>query len=133
MRPGHRWKSLSQPMSQEQMQMKISHRETERGIVIISVSGRVMLGEKSAKIESLVDKLIGEGKRSIVFDLSGVEHMDSTGIGRFISSLNKLMQAGGKMRMAAAAPAVREGFRVTRLDTVFDFDEDVESACGNLS
>lgn len=114
------------------MQMEINHRETERGVAIIAIAGRVMLGDESAKIESLVDELIGQGRRYFVFDVSGVHHMDSTGIGRFISSLNKIMQAGGKLRMANASTIVREGFRVTRLDTVFEFFDDVESACQGL-
>ena len=114
------------------MQMEISHRETDQGVIVIAVSGRVMLGEESLKIESLVKELIAKGHKYFVFDLSGVKHMDSTGIGRFIASLNKVMEAGGKMRMAAASGVVREGFRVTRLDTVFEFVDDVETACEGL-
>lgn len=109
-------------------QMEISHREIENGVAVIKISGRIMLGAESAKIDALVAELLAAGKKKIVFDLSGVTHMDSTGIGRFISSLNKVMQSGGKMRMAAARPIVREGFRVTRLDTVFEFFDEVETA-----
>ena len=114
------------------MQMEISHKITDQGVVIIAVSGRVTLGDESAKIEEAVGELLEEGRRSFVFDLSGVKFMDSTGIGRFIASLNRVMQAGGKLRMAAAQNTVREGFRVTRLDTVFEFFDDVESACQGL-
>jgi len=109
--------------------MQISHEENELGVVVIRVTGRVMLGPESKKIEKTLDELITQGKRRFVFDLSGVEHMDSTGIGRFISALNKVRQASGKLRMAGAARGVREGFRVTRLDTVFEFFPEVESAC----
>lgn len=111
------------------MDLEIRQRETEHGVVVITVTGRVMLGEESAKVEQAVEAALAAGKRKIVFDLAGVKHMDSTGIGRFISALNKIMQAGGKLRMAAAESVVREGFRVTRLDTVFEFHDDVESAC----
>jgi len=43
---------------------------------------------------------LAEGARKIIFDLSGVTVIDSTGIGRFIASFNKIMAAGGEMRMA---------------------------------
>ncbi|MCW5979377.1 MAG: STAS domain-containing protein [Bryobacteraceae bacterium] len=109
--------------------MNIHHEETEQGVVVIHVVGRVMLGDESAQIEKLVGDLLAQGRKNIVFELSGVTHIDSTGIGRFIASLNRVMQSGGQMRMAAAAPIVREGFRVTRLDTVFQFFPDVASAC----
>ncbi len=110
-------------------ELEISQRETEQGVAVIGVAGRVMLGEESARIETAVEALLEKGAKRIVFDLSGVEHMDSTGIGRFIASLNKTMRAGAKLRMAAARPVVREGFRVTRLDTVFEFFDDVDTAC----
>jgi anti-sigma B factor antagonist len=113
--------------------MEISHRETESGVIVIGVAGRVMLGEESAKIETAVEEALARGKKFLVFDLAGVTHMDSTGIGRFISSLNRVMQAGGKLRMAAAQGMVREGFRITRLDTVFEFCDDVDSACQGFS
>lgn len=113
--------------------MEISHKETVREIMVISVSGRIKLGDESEKIETLVADVIAKGRRNIVFELSGVKYIDSTGIGRFISSLNKVMEAGGKLRMAGASGVVREAFRVTRLDTVFKFFPDVEAACEGLN
>ena len=110
------------------MSLQIEHREMDSGVVVITLTGRVMLGETSTGIETLVKRLIGEGKNRIVFELGGVTHIDSTGIGRFISSLNKLRQAGGGLRMAGATGQVRDAFHVTRLDTIFNFDDDLESA-----
>ncbi len=114
------------------MPLEIQHREIDGGIVVITVAGRIMLGDESTRIESLVAELLAQGHRKIVFDLAGVTHIDSTGIGRFIASLNKVFQAGGTMHMAAATGAVRDSFHVTRLDTVFKFFPDVESACAAL-
>ena len=71
--------------------------------------------------------------RKIVLDLSGVTHIDSTGIGTFIASLGKVTQSGGSLAMAGASGLVREGFRVTRLDSIFRFFPDVESAVSALS
>jgi len=110
------------------MSLQIEHKEFSPGKVVITLSGRITLGETSAEIEALVKSMIDEGKKHIVFDLSGVTHIDSTGIGRFISSLNKLRQAGGSLRMAGALVQVRDAFHVTRLDTIFQFDDDVDAA-----
>lgn len=95
---------------------------------LITVSGRVMLGPDSQRIESEVASLLKSGTKKIIFDLSGVTHIDSTGIGRFIAALNAVMGAGGKLAIAGAAGQVREGFRLTRLDTVFAFYDTVEAA-----
>lgn len=114
-------------------QIEISDRKTGAETAVIQVGGRIMLGDESAQIETRLEELLAAGVRNFVFDLSGVTHIDSTGIGRFIACLNRVMQAGGKLRMAAASPVVRDAFRVTRLDTVFEFFPDVESASKGLS
>ncbi|MCX6625846.1 MAG: STAS domain-containing protein, partial [Acidobacteria bacterium] len=59
--------------------------------------------------------------RNFVIDLSGVTHIDSTGIGRFIAGFNRVFQAKGRLVMAGATGQVRDSFAVTRLDTVFRF------------
>jgi anti-sigma B factor antagonist len=115
------------------MEFRIEHREIEGGIVVVTLAGRVMLGQESQQIETLTADLLARGYRKLVFDMGGITHMDSTGIGRFISSFNKVMQAGAKMHMAGATGVVREGFKVTRLDTVFKFFPDLESAARALA
>jgi anti-sigma B factor antagonist len=112
--------------------LQISHAELDPGVEVISLAGKVMLGPESAAIEDLVAELLRQGRRKIIVDLSGVTHIDSTGIGRFIASLGKVMEARGSLLMAGAGGMVREGFRVTRLDSVFRFFPDVESARGAL-
>ncbi len=101
--------------------LRIETAELGPEIVIVKLAGSVMRGPESQEIETLVPRLLGEGRRGIVFDLSEVKRIDSTGIGRFIFSLNKVSAAGARMAMAGAEGYVRDVFRVTRLDTVFRF------------
>lgn len=115
------------------MLLQIEHKEIKPGVILITLTGRVMLGQESQQIETLVSQFVAQGHRSFIFDMSGVTHIDSTGIGRFISSFNSLRAVGGVLRMAGATGQVRDGFRVTRLDTVFQFFPDVEAACEGLS
>ena len=114
------------------MPLQIEHRDVKPGVVVIALAGRVMLGVESAQIETLVQDLLKQGLRHFIFDLSGVTHIDSTGIGRFISSLNITMREGGSLRMAGASGQVRDSFRVTRLDTIFKFYSNVEEALETL-
>ena len=102
--------------------------EVQNGTAVIALQGRLLLGPESAEVESLVRKLVAEGTKNIVFDFTGLTHIDSTGIGRCIASLNVVMQARGKLHIAGATGQVREGFRATQLDRVFRFFDDVPSA-----
>ncbi len=110
------------------MMMEISHKEIASGVVVVTLAGRVMMGAESEQILGLVDDLLREGKRAIIFDIAGITHIDSTGIGRFISSYHKISSAGGDMRMAGATGPLFEAFHVSMLDTVFRFYPDVETA-----
>ena len=108
--------------------MEISHSEIAPGMVVIRVAGKVMMGAESEQITTLVSDLLKQSKRIIIFDLSGITAIDSTGIGRFISSFNQIAAASGQMRMAAAPGLVSRVFHVCRLDTVFRFYPTVEDA-----
>jgi anti-sigma B factor antagonist len=115
------------------VKLQIEQREAAPGMVVISLAGRLMLGPESADLEALVATLVGQGVRKIIIDMGGVTHIDSTGIGRCIASLNKCMSSGTRLHMAGATGQVREAFRVTRLDRMFKFFDhvpDAESAFG---
>jgi stage II sporulation protein AA (anti-sigma F factor antagonist) len=110
------------------MGLEINEKEVAPGTMVIALEGSVMRGPEGERIETVLNGLLGQGRRRIIFDLSGVKRIDSTGIGRFIYSLNKVEEIGGKLWMAGAQGYVRECFRVTRLDTVFQFCETVDEA-----
>jgi anti-sigma B factor antagonist len=114
------------------MQLAVEQRDVNGSTSIIALRGKLMLGPAAAQLEKLIPELVQKGRRNLVFDLSGVTHIDSTGIGRFIDAYGRLMQSGGQMRLAGATGAVRDSFRVTRLDTVFKFYPTVEAACEGL-
>ena len=114
------------------MALEILHEDKSTATSVITLRGKLMLGGEAAKLEELVPQLIKGGRRNLVFDLSGVTHIDSTGIGRFIDTYSRLTPVGGKMRLACVSGPVREAFHVTRLDTVFSFFPSVDAACEGL-
>jgi anti-sigma B factor antagonist len=115
------------------MALGVERQDLQEATSVITLRGKLMLGEECAQLETLVPQVLKSGRKNLVFDLSGVTHIDSTGIGRFIDTFSRLMQVGGQMRLAGASGAVRDSFRVTRLDTVFRFYPTVEAACEGLS
>jgi anti-anti-sigma factor len=109
--------------------MDITHSELASDTVVVKLSGKIMWGAESEEIEAVVADLLSQGKRTIIFDIAGVSRIDSTGIGRFIASYNKIAAAGGKMRMAGAASYLFQVFHTSGLDSVFRFYPDVDEAC----
>ena len=115
------------------MLLQIEHKDLSPGVAVITLAGKLMLGNESAEIETLVPSLLDQGKRDIIFDVAGVSRVDSTGIGRFIFSYNKIQQAGGRMAIVGASQLLRECFHATRLDQVFKFYEDVAGAVAAMN
>jgi anti-sigma B factor antagonist len=124
---------LGYTLSLNGMSLTIQHRDLEPGASVVTLSGKLTLGPACKQLETLVPDLIAAGNKTLVFDLSEVTHIDSTGIGRFIDTYGKLQKLGGSMRLAGAAGVVRESFHITRLDTVFSFYPTVEAACEGLA
>src|SRR4051812_11835474 len=110
------------------MPLEISHKEVAPATVVVTLAGKLMLGADGENIPSLVEDFLRQGKKTIIFDLSGVTVIDSTGIGRFIASYNKIAAAGGEMRMAGATGHLFQSFHVSLLDQVFPFFPTAEEA-----
>jgi len=110
------------------MALEIHHNEAAAGTEVIALAGKMMVGSGTEQVAALVDELLRQGKRTIIFDLAGVTALDSTGVGQFISSFNKIAGAGGDMRMAGATGHVFRTFHVSMLDKMFRFYATVEDA-----
>ena len=87
-------------------------------IVVLNITGRITLGGESKQLDWAVDSLVGEGKKKVIFDLSKVTSVDSTGIGIIVMSAGKLKKAGGQLRVAGANPHVEEVLKMTNVDQI---------------
>ena len=96
--------------------------------VVISKSGTEaqvrlegsMYVEDSASVREQLSDLLVEGITDLTIDLSGLEYVDSSGLGVLISIHKKCLQKGGKMVIRGLRGMVEELFKLTRLDLVFN-------------
>jgi anti-anti-sigma factor len=72
-----------------------------------------------AQMRTTMKGLIAEGCSLITVDLSGVEIVDSTGIGLLIALHNSLLKAGGTITVINASKDILELFKAMRLDQHF--------------
>lgn len=90
----------------------------EPDVVVVEIAGRIVLGPECKQIEWLLSDLLRENDKKIIFDLSGVSHMDSTGVGIVVVCSAKAEAAGGELRIAGAAGLVEQILRMTKVDSI---------------
>jgi anti-sigma B factor antagonist len=75
---------------------------------------------------------IGKGSKLIALNLSGVDFIDSSGLGAIVSSL-KLLGGEGDLVISGATPTVLSLFKLTRIDRVFTLVDTEEDALRTLN
>ena len=102
------------------------------GATVISCSGRIILGEDSAKLRQVIKEELSECNR-IVLDLGGVTHIDSTGLGMLAGLHTSARKAGGDIKLANVKPHLYDVLGMTRLLTVFELFSTAEDAAGTFN
>jgi anti-sigma B factor antagonist len=108
-------------------------RRVEPDIAVIELIGTLSLGSTLTWIETDLRRLIREGGRKLVIDVSQLRYMDSAGIGLFVTINGEIEQAGGQLRIAGANGNVAKSFAATHIDRVILMDADVEAACERIA
>jgi len=85
---------------------------------ILVVAGSVLGGAEALEFSRAIANLVRDGVRSVVVDMSGVDVMNSSGLGMLVSSSGVMRSAGGTMSIASAGEKLQALFRMTRLDSV---------------
>jgi len=107
-------------------------RQVEPDLTVVELTGHLNLGNELMTVESSIRRLIDEGARKLVMDVTNLDYIDSAGIGMLVGCNGQIERAGGKMRVAGAQGAVARVFEVVHLDRITSLDADVDSALKNL-
>ena len=100
----------------------------ENGINLLELSGNIMGGPESMKINLDIHSLIENGERKFIIDLTQVNLMNSSGLGTLIASLSSIKKVGGILKIASPNEKIKNLFIVTKLNTVFDLKNSVSDA-----
>jgi anti-sigma B factor antagonist len=108
-------------------------RQVEPDVTIVELIGHLNLGNELMSLEVAVKRVIQEGARKLVIDVTNLEYIDSAGIGMLVGCNGQMDRAGGKMRVAGAQGSVAKAFDVVHMDRIMPLDADVDAALRNLT
>ncbi|TDT50802.1 anti-sigma F factor antagonist [Fonticella tunisiensis] len=111
------------------MNLKFSQK---KGALVVTMLGE--LDHHSAervriKIDNKIDEL---GVKNLILDFSGVNFMDSSGIGVVIGRFRKVSEWGGKVAIVNLASPVKKVFELGGLFKIIKEYRDIDEAVLNL-
>ncbi len=101
-------------------------------VTVLDMSGKITIGEGSVSLRNAIRKLIEEGKKKILLNLSQVSYVDSSGIGEFVASFTAIGREGGQLKLLNLTQKIQDLLAITKLLTVFDTYDDESSALNSF-
>jgi anti-sigma B factor antagonist len=96
-------------------------------VVLMDVSGRLTSLETGALRDS-ISRLLKDGRKDIVLNLSGLQYLDSSGVGELARAYVMVVKQSGQMKVIGLSSKIEEVLKITQLYQVFPEFPDEEAA-----
>lgn len=106
----------------------LDYNKQERGgVTIFSLEGNLdALTAPSLKKE--IEALLAARRINVVFDLQGLELIDSSGVGAIVSLFKRVRTLQGDVKIARLGGQPAEIFKLLRLDRAFEIFDTIDTA-----
>jgi anti-sigma B factor antagonist len=102
-------------------------RRTEGAAEVVTVTGEIDIATY-ARLRAILITAVDAGPGSVVVDMSGVEWLDSTGLGTLVGALKRARARNGTVQVAAVPDRIAKHFQVTGLSRLFGMHATVGDA-----
>ena len=90
------------------------------GVSVVTLDGRIVLGEESTSFREKLRSLIAEGKKKIVLNMANIKYIDSAGLGTLVAAHLSAKNQGASVRLSNLGTKFYEVMQITKLLTIFD-------------
>ncbi len=101
---------------------------TDGDVFVIGLHGKIMGDPETAEIMDTMKEAMYANHHKVVLDLSGVDWMNSTGLGTLIAAQGLLREVASELKLAGLNDSVKSVMTVNKLNLVFDIHPTVEAA-----
>jgi anti-sigma B factor antagonist len=109
------------------MGFQVSTRELDR-IIVVDAVGRLTLSDSRTQLRDLIHVLSSRGHTKFLFNLAGVEFIDSDGMGELVRCYSIVRQRGGELKLVRVNRKVHDLLELTRLNTLFEIYSEERAA-----
>lgn len=108
------------------MNFSVSIRQSD-DVSVVDMKGHLTSFELGAMREA-IQGLLKQGRTNILLNLSGLEYLDSSGVGELVRNYMSVVKRGGTMKVVGLGSKVEEILKITQLHRVFQEFPDERSA-----
>jgi anti-sigma B factor antagonist len=112
--------------------LKITNRDVN-GVAVVSLDGRIVLGEETSALREEVKKLVSGGKKKVVLNMDKVTLIDSSGLGALVAAYSSAKTAGASLRLSNLGTRSNQLLQMTKLLTVFEVSNTEADAVRSFS
>lgn len=106
---------------------------TNEDVAIVDFEGSLVVGVGDEVITTIVDKLLVNGYRKILLNLSAVDYIDSSGLGELVQSYKNAQRHGATLKLLQPQERVRKTLHLTMLLPLFEVHESEENAISSFA
>lgn len=129
------WEQLAGPAAfgvHKESKLKLSLETRNRGdVIIVHCHGRIVYRDEAAALSRLVGEVL-QHARKLILDLSGVNSIDSAGIGELALLQTWAQERNASLKCAGANTLVQALLGLTNLDSVLEVHPTLDSALASF-
>lgn len=99
--------------------IKMTNSEVD-GVSVVTLDGRIVLGEESNSLREKLKSMLVEGKKKIVLNMVNIKYIDSSGLGTLVAAHVSAKTQGASVRLCNLGKKFHEVMQITKLLTIFD-------------
>jgi anti-sigma B factor antagonist len=106
--------------------------EEKSNCVILKLNGNLIEGPSSAEFNHIIKRFIDVNQKNIVVDFGDIKFINSTGLSILFRGYLAIENVGGKFKIVNLNSKLKNLLSITKLNTLFDIEENIETAIKSI-
>ncbi len=107
--------------------MKIEKRQQDN-VTVVVIEGVIKLGESARLFSDYLNELFEGDAGSVLIDMTGIDYVDSTGLGELVGYLQRFEGQGRRLALLRPQSRILNLLKLTKLNEVFLIFTDEDEA-----
>jgi len=108
-------------------------KELKDGVAVIYLSGNLLGENANGPVLDFLKEQIEAGTKKVLYNLTDLKFINSTGLGMLMTSLARVRNAGGEMYLCNVPESMTKILKMMKLDSTFPIAATEQEAVSSLN